>query len=951
MPIRSYLEDWQAKFGTPNVDYPNKLENPIYDSEQTVNEVGRITAPNDLKNPRVEESETEELARQRENDGPEDEVDTALFLKKGDLVEIGDSSHAEPTLGVFVRQFHLQTQVYTMHGKWMHVKTNRIQFVIPGFVDPTKIDPIIPHLPQTELTDTSSQELRDSGAMDVPREVGAPLVRALREFAEQTDVEYRKHAGVLETAHRRLAHESDLRFGTLGKIASSLLKNPEPSWQELYAVLVESFNKVADWVRDWQEKRATSVSSQSGKKATSMRATSPSSSTGSVYIDEFAQKARSLIQRNREMRGEPKPGRVGSSKVQRVPTRKEPAMKEIFSVEFSKSDQDIIRFMEAYCVSRIVRGAQWSALGALLLRAIGLYDDMLLDRTTGFLFLQEIGVIVPHENRLKFDPHLLLPTSQHSTQLILMSKALAQLNNEKFQAKDRMRDLRKDWGDLTCFCVDSQGAEEIDDGISLEQIPGSHDHWVHVHVANPTAFLGREHLISKMAAHLTETIYLPEKTYAMLPKWLTQNRLSIAPDRPVLTFSSRLSPDGGVVDIKIQPGLIRNVVSLTPLQLQHVTDKQGALQTAAEKYTILQVGKLPQHMKPELDESISASPMLTDSQMDQLRKLHTLARVRSSKRSAAGGLSYNQQKPDVSVINLLGAPGLPWSHPSRRYARHIEGDPVIRMKAPYSDTWFSAVKAGPDFMVREMMLLAGEVGAKWCRDRNIPIIYRGTIRRPGIMSSEEYEEKYLKPSMAETGYPSMAAGIQYLNTIGSAVASTTPHHHRILGTPQYAKLTSPLRRFGDMIIHWQIEAALRQEAALGRSLQSGDKLDFLPFSKHEIELVVTRLTPRERLITRTKSGGLQHWVAQTLFRAHYYGEYSLPATFEVLVYTIDHGYQVAGCMVKEYSADVIMEFGPELTEGVKIGDTWEARIDSVNPYVRIVKLKPVRLINRERDWN
>ncbi|TKA65763.1 hypothetical protein B0A49_11223 [Cryomyces minteri] len=181
------------------------------------------------------------------------------------------------------------------------------------------------------------------------------------------------------------------------------------------------------------------------------------------------------------------------------------------------------------------------------------------------------------------------------------------------------------------------------------------------------------------------------------------------------------------------------------------------------------------------------------------------------------------------------------------------------------------------------------------------------------------------------------------------MVSTTPTKHRFLGLPQYSKVTSPLRRYGDIIMHWQIEAALREEASTGKSLMNSTREDYLPFSRIEVDKIINRLQPHERLISRASRNAETFWLAQLFFRAYYFKEAALPESFTVLVYSTPVGRNhFVGTVLKEYSFDVDMT-RPELLgfmEEARVGDTWEVKIDNVNAYVRRVLVTPLRLIER-----
>ncbi|EKG12969.1 Ribonuclease II/R [Macrophomina phaseolina MS6] len=989
LTTKEYLQRWQEEFGAPNKELLDEMGIEAYAGLSE--NLTRLGPPSDIRDIEVrEDDENQNTAAFRD---PEDMLDddiTEKLLKVGDLVEISFKAEREPMIAVFIAQYGLQGQFYSMDGRWFHRRVKQIQFSVSNFIEPELLQPILPFLPKGEVTNDllDTMQILDINA---PREIAAPVIKQLRSFTEDADAAYRRNASILDRAHNLLAHETDLRFGNLQKITETLLRVKNPSIATMYAVrkallrqpmgfhadgrshretsvfqiMPTEFKKrmelAQSWVRDFQEEVARRSAVFGGDKNSSAAARKleksvhggkEQESEGAANVRKFIQKCRKLIDQSRTMRDYTPYGRIGISKVRNEITPEKSAMEDLESLEFTESDAVLIRFIEAWSMSHMFGSApRISSLPPVVLRALDRYPNQELGHVLGYTFLQEIGVIPPHENRTKFDPHLLLPTASHSRQLELMYNALVRMgaDRKKVGMKDWMADLRTDWGKMPVFCIDAASAEEIDDGVSLESIPDSSDHWVHVHIANPTAFLPKTHLISKMAAHLTESIYMPERTYSMLPKWLSDERLSLGPNRPCLTISMRLNVKGEVVDDKIQPGIIRNFVPITPQTLQQVVDPVGAeADQEVPDFTVIVGGNVPELPHRRMKEAQE----LSKNEKEDLKKLHELALARQIRRTEAGGIFWNQNYPDMSVYHDYFRPGLPWSHPSRRTARYTEGDPVIKMEATPTQSWFQPAGIGSDLMVREMMMLAGEVGALWCKKRNIPIIYRGTLTRPDVMSIEEYKEKLILPNLDANGNPPAKIAFNYLKHAGGAITSTKPFPHHVLGVKQYAKLTSPLRRYGDMLLHWQIESALRKEAELGRSLVDLPhvKQDYLAFQRKEVDAIITRLAPRERLISKTKRQSQAFWLAQLFFRAFYYGEAKLPDTFEVVVFSLSQdAMKRVAVLWQDYSFDLDMAFPSEvgIDEKPEIGDRWEVRITEVDTYNRRVKSEPIRLISRE----
>jgi len=103
--------------------------------------------------------------------------------------------------------------------------------------------------------------------------------------------------------------------------------------------------------------------------------------------------------------------------------------------------------------------SQFHGIAATILRATRRYDDLELNQSVGWTFLQELGVISPWENRLVSDLNFGITVSSHTYKIA---------NGERWlPMQDTMSGLRKDWGDLPVYCIDDAGANEIDDGVSV----------------------------------------------------------------------------------------------------------------------------------------------------------------------------------------------------------------------------------------------------------------------------------------------------------------------------------------------------------------------------------------------------------------------------------------------------------------------------------------------------
>ncbi|MDR2517916.1 MAG: RNB domain-containing ribonuclease [Spirochaetaceae bacterium] len=101
-------------------------------------------------------------------------------------------------------------------------------------------------------------------------------------------------------------------------------------------------------------------------------------------------------------------------------------------------------------------------------------------------------------------------------------------------------------------------------------------------------------------------------------------------------------------------------------------------------------------------------------------------------------------------------------------------------------------------VVRECMLLAGEGAARWALARRLPFPY----------ISQEIGDI---PDSPPAG---MAGSFQIRRCMRPRTLSVKPGLHWGLGLDAYTQVTSPLRRYTDLLAHQQIRAFLRQEALL-----------------------------------------------------------------------------------------------------------------------------------------
>lgn len=887
------------------------------------------------------------------------------------------NSRFEPELAIRVGHISGMSLCYTIRGSWTFFRPRDIRFSLPNFVPLSLIEPFISYLPaqvDLELAAAQAEELD----LKVPRELGFPILEILKAFSTESEAAYRTHSEALNNAHDKVAHETEVRFMTLQDLASKLLYGDSGSsratpFSALYALHkaltrmnygfqvdrhnhratgsfeirpkseVRLFKTMEKWIHEYQESLA-----ENSHDSQVITAKDCSPNAPGQPIRSFLETARKLVAKSRQTRTATHSDGIGPYSAKKPPTldSSQPVRKLETGPKFSDTDQVIIAFLDAWAGrSQIPDSTPASSLGSLIVRATGQYKDEDVSSAAGFRLLQEIGVYSPWEDRNALESRLCVPRVDHSsgTQKNENMAHRVQIDPSPEEMIDTMYDMRRDFKDLDVYCIDSKMTSEIDDGISVEPVPGpTPTYWVHVHIAHPTAFIAPRHPISRVAEYQSYTIYLPEHIYPMLPEGLVQSKLSLAKNRATLTISARLNEDGDVVERKVTPGIIRNVTYLTPSTLDQIIRPQKPSRDD-DSFVLRVGGDLPQLGRTNL----RGLQELSASQLDGLRILGSLIAKRYFGRDDIG---RNSVRPTMhELIAYSGPERTDALSRDRRLPCFWQGDPIIELRTPRWESMRDEPETvGAEIIVGETMVLACETAARWCGERGIPIPYRGTVDVGKDPLHVITEAKSPSASEAQDVGSSTKRWIHDDSRELVFDFASTPLPHFVMGINMYTRATSPLRRFGDMLVHWQIDAALREEARTGRSLVGDSRTDYLPFSKDDMEALIARVRERHLLSTRLKHRSNQHWLMQLLVRAAFHGQAALPKTFECFMLALTKWGRVGYIKLLHLRATV--EPVPWLdVSQLEEQDELEVELAGISTYQRRLYVKPIRLIRRAAE--
>ncbi|MEB3309186.1 MAG: ribonuclease R family protein [Snowella sp.] len=144
-------------------------------------------------------------------------------------------------------------------------------------------------------------------------------------------------------------------------------------------------------------------------------------------------------------------------------------------------------------------------------------------------------------------------------------------------------------------------------------------------------------------------------------------------------------------------------------------------------------------------------------------------------------------------------------------------------------------------LVAEMMILAGEVAGRYCQEHGVPVPFRG---QPQPELPPEEELLLLPPG------PVRACAVR--RCMPRSEISVTPYRHASLGLDTYTQVTSPIRRYTDLLTHFQLKAHLR-----------GDKL---PFAEDQIQQILYSVTLSSQEATSVERQTNRYWGLEYLRR-------------------------------------------------------------------------------------
>ncbi|EDK38240.2 hypothetical protein PGUG_02338 [Meyerozyma guilliermondii ATCC 6260] len=410
----------------------------------------------------------------------------------------------------------------------------------------------------------------------------------------------------------------------------------------------------------------------------------------------------------------------------------------------------------------------------------------------------------------------------------LNQQRVEEIEDTEFQTEDPLVSHRESFGPVPIYCIDSEHAHEIDDGIAITS--DENNYKISVHVADPTSYVRLFSNLSNVAFEKGTTTYLPEGPIMMLPKFVSEI-CGLGSTNETRTF---------VVEFEISKSLLqefRNPQSHGD-QIQSVLEAVANQVKTSSNVRYCTATNFPQKFTYSKVNEVLNSPTLSDDTKScehakNLVNLYDVARLLHNARVYTGNaIDTDIPRSSVSVSYAQkGKPGLVESeHGYEMTLQHTHGDkgyPVISIGTNPDQ----AADSKSQTLVSNLMVAANTAASQFASSHGIELVHRA--QEISLEKSVLEQLQNLTRRRYETATPlSVEETSQVLSVLTSAKYKVGRDRHEALGVEGYATVTSPLRRYVDMVNHWKF-----QEYFLGKPLLSLEQLHYICHHLQARELI------------------------------------------------------------------------------------------------------------------
>jgi exoribonuclease-2 len=363
-----------------------------------------------------------------------------------------------------------------------------------------------------------------------------------------------------------------------------------------------------------------------------------------------------------------------------------------------------------------------------------------------------------------------------------------------------------------------------------------------VHIADPTRWLLPGDDLDLEARRRCTTVYLPTGMIPMFPAELATEAMSLIQGKTCCALSFGVCLS--------ETGEIQDYVI------------RPSLIKPTYRLTYEDVDEM-------LELGVKAEP--------ELHRLAHWSQVRGNWRSTQGAISINMPESSIKVV---------------------DGEEEIIIEV-FDDSPSRQ-------MVAEMMILAGEVAARYGQEHELAIPFRSQPQ-PELPPDEEL-------LLLPTGWVRDSA---IRRCMTRSEVSITPSRHATLGLDSYSQVTSPIRRYTDLLAHFQLKAHLRGEP--------------LPFSSFEVTELAQGASSGSYEATLVERQTKRYWALEYL-RRHRDRIWDV-----MLLRWLREDTGLGLIMIEELGLELALRFD----RAVDLGERLQVKVSHANPRQDVIRFQEV----------
>jgi ribonuclease R len=364
--------------------------------------------------------------------------------------------------------------------------------------------------------------------------------------------------------------------------------------------------------------------------------------------------------------------------------------------------------------------------------------------------------------------------------------------------------------------IDGASTRDIDDAIYCEQM--GEGYRVLIAIADPTDLVKIGSMEDENARLLGASVYARERTvHRMLPLGISEVGASLVAqaERKALVFDVRLSSQLEVTSFGIEPSLIK----------------------VAKRLTYDDVADFVSHV-----QEMQLLPDVERSSVDMVALAGKLARMLLQRRRQSGALALF----DLHRLLLSDEDG--------RLVHFASTGEMIG-----------------HVIIQEFMVLCNAQAASYMIEHDVPGIFRNHEAKASAPAAAELANTIEVWMHSKAMEPDVIHG-QFLTVAGKAKYGETVKGHYALALPCYAHITSPLRRYADLVNMRQLKAHLRAgrnegQLAADAEPEAQAALRPLPYSVKDLGVIAADINEAIERRNDERSEGYKSAVKATAQRA------------------------------------------------------------------------------------